>query len=582
MIHKIINISLIKKLNFLLEKKHKKQVLVLSILLFIGILFEMLSLGMLIPAIGLMVKPNLIQEIKFLKLIFNFFGNPTQKILVIWGMVLMVAIYLVKSIFLIFLTWKQSNFSNNLSTNLSRRLFEGYLNQPYIFHINTNSSILLRNIQSDIAGFTAVAQNTITILLEFSILIGIAFILILTEPIGAITIGLYLFLASFIFQKITKGRLLKLGFDKQNIAVYVNKYLLQGLNGVKDIKIYGREKYFTNKFSQYNNIFSQIITKIYTLTMIPRLYLELLSISGLAGLVIAIVIQDKPIDFIVTTMGIFAAASYRMIPSVNRILSSLQIIRSSMPSIDNLYLEFTKIENTRNELNIIKGNETAFNFENRVEIRNVNYNYLNVDKTTLKNINIIINKGDFIGIIGPSGSGKSTFIDIILGLLKPSSGEIFIDNFNIKTNIRYWQKLIGYVPQNIYLIDDTIKANIAFGLNDEDISDYLLNKCIKSAQLHEFIMSLENGINTIVGERGARLSGGQRQRIGIARALYHNPEILILDEATSSLDNDTENRIMNDINQLKGNKTIILIAHRLSTLNNCDKIIKIINGELYE
>jgi ABC-type multidrug transport system fused ATPase/permease subunit len=271
-----------------------------------------------------------------------------------------------------------------------------------------------------------------------------------------------------------------------------------------------------------------------------------------------------------------------MIPSVNRILSSLQIIRSSMPSIDNLYLEFTKIENTRNELNINKGNETAFNFENRVEIRNVNYNYLNVDKTTLKNINIIINKGDFIGIIGPSGSGKSTFIDIILGLLNPSSGEIFIDNFNIKTNIRYWQKLIGYVPQNIYLIDDTIKANIAFGLNDEDISDYLLNKCIKSAQLHEFIMSLENGINTIVGERGARLSGGQRQRIGIARALYHNPEILILDEATSSLDNDTENRIMDDINQLKGNKTIILIAHRLSTLNNCDKIIKIINGELYE
>ena len=582
MIHKIINISLIKKLNFLLEKKHKKQILLLSILLFIGILFEMLSLGMLIPAIGLMVKPNLIQEIKVLKLIFNFFGNPTQKILVIWGMVLMVAIYLVKSIFLIFLTWKQSNFSNNLSSNLSRRLFEGYLNQPYIFHLNTNSSILLRNIQSDIAGFTAVAQNTITILLEFSILIGIAFILILTEPIGAITIGLYLFLASFIFQKITKGRLLKLGFDKQNIAVYVNKYLLQGLNGVKDIKIYGREKYFTNKFSQYNNIFSQIITKIYTLTMIPRLYLELLSISGLAGLVIAIVIQDKPIDFIFTTMGIFAAASYRMIPSVNRILSSLQIIRSSIPSIDNLYLEFTKIENTRNELNIIKGNETAFNFENRVEIRNVNYNYLNVDKTTLKNINIIINKGDFIGIIGPSGSGKSTFIDIILGLLKPSSGEIFIDNFNIKTNIRYWQKLIGYVPQNIYLIDDTIKANIAFGLNDEDISDYLLNKCIKSAQLHEFIMSLENGINTIVGERGARLSGGQRQRIGIARALYHNPEILILDEATSSLDNDTENRIMDDINQLKGNKTIILIAHRLSTLNNCDKIIKIINGELYE
>ena len=311
---------------------------------------------------------------------------------------------------------------------MSRRLFEGYLHQPYIFHVNTNSSILLRNLQSDIAGFTAVAQNIITIVLEFSILIGIAFILILTEPIGAFTISIYLFLASFIFQKITKVQLSKLGMDKQNTAVYVNKYLLQGLSGVKDIKIYGREKYFTHKFSNYNKIFSRIITKIYTLTMMPRLYLELLSISGLAGLVISIVIQGKPIDFIVTTMGIFAAASYRMIPSVNRILSSLQVIRSSKPSINNLYLEFKNIEKTRLNLDILEDKDRSFTFEVNLEIRNVTYYYTNLEKAILKNINIIINKGDFIGIVGPSGSGKSTLIDIILGLLEPSSGQILIDN----------------------------------------------------------------------------------------------------------------------------------------------------------
>jgi ABC-type multidrug transport system fused ATPase/permease subunit len=577
---KTVNISLYSKLNYLLEKKYKKQIIILSLLLFIGILFEMLSLGLLIPAFGLMVKPNLFNNYNILKPILKFFGNPNQKELIIGGMIFIVFIYSIKSFFLILLTWKQSTFSNNVTTNLSKRLFEGYLHQPYLFHLNTNTSILLRNLQNDIAGFTAVAQNTITILLEFSILIGIAFILILTEPIGAISISLYLLLASFIFQKITKVKLTNLGKDKQNVASYVNKYLLQGLSGVKDIKIFGREKFFTNQFSQHNVIFSKIITKIYTLTMIPRLYLELLSISGLAGLVISIVVQDKPIDFIITTMGIFAAASYRMIPSVNRILSSMQIIRSSKPSIDNLYLEFKSIEKTETSFHVTRTVSKLLKFENQIEIKNINYFYTNTHKPALKNINLIIKKGDFIGIVGPSGSGKSTFIDILLGLLQPSKGEILIDDYNISIDIRNWQKSIGYVPQNIYLIDDTIKANIAFGISNDNISDELLEKCIKSAQLFDFINNLDKGINTIVGERGARLSGGQRQRIGIARALYHNPDVLILDEATSSLDNDTETKIMYDINKLKGLKTIILIAHRTSTLKMCDKIIKFHNSEI--
>ena len=574
--------SLFSKLNYLLEKKHKKQLVILSLLLLIGILFEMLSLGMLIPAISLMIKPSIIQNFRILKPILSFFGNPNQKELIIGGMIIIVVIYLLKSIFLVFLAWKQSTFSNNVTTNLSRRLFEGYLHQPYLFHLNTNSSILLRNLQSDILGFTNVAQNTITIVLEFSILVGIAFILILAEPIGAISISLYLLIAAIIFQKITKVKLTNLGKAKQHIASHVNQNLLQGLGGVKDIKMYSREIYFTNKYHVNNLIYSKVNSKIYTLTMIPRMYLELLAISGLAGLIISIVIQNKSIDFIFSTMGIFAAASYRMIPSVNRILSSLQIIRSSRPSIDNLYNEFKIIdESHKSEVNTLSSIDD-FYFEKQIELRNVNYFYTNTNKPALKNINVIIRKGDYIGIVGPSGSGKSTFIDIILGLLKPSTGEIIIDNKNISINIRSWQKLIGYVPQNIYLIDDTIKSNIAFGLSDDQISEDLLDKCIESAQLQELIFSLENGINTIVGERGARLSGGQRQRIGIARALYHNPDILILDEATSALDNETENKIMEDINKLKGNKTIILIAHRISTLTNCDKIINIINGELSE
>jgi len=566
----------IKKINYLLEKKEKKQLFVLSILLLIGTFFEMLSLGILIPVIGLLVKPNLLNDYKFIKNIITSIGNPNQKELIIFGMLIIVLIYLIKSIYLIFLTWSQSNFSNNISTNLSKRLFHGYLCSPYIFHLNTNSSILLRNIQNDISSFTSVAQNTIIILLELSVLIGIVSILIITEPIGALSIIFYLLLASIFFQKITKNKLLKLGKEKQFTSPYVNKYLLQGLGGIKDIKIFRKENYFLNKFNKHNKIYSKIITKIYTMTMIPRLYLELISITGLAALVITIVLQNKSLELVITTMGVFAAASYRMIPSVNRILSSSQIIRSSIPAIDNLYLEFNKIQTNIN--NNINSEEIIFSFTKYIEIKNLSFAYdINNDKFIFKNMNLFINKGEMLGIVGTSGSGKSTFIDIIMGLLNPSSGEILIDNMNINNNLSLWKSFIGYVPQNIYLLDDTIEANITFGLSRDEISQIQLNDCIKSAQLYDFISSLENGLATIVGERGARISGGQRQRIGIARALYHNPQILILDEATSSLDNETEKNFMEDINKLKGEKTLIIIAHRTSTLEKCDRIIKFDN-----
>jgi ABC-type multidrug transport system fused ATPase/permease subunit len=563
----------IKKINFLLEKKEKQKLIVLSIQLLIGTFFEMLSLGILIPIIGLLVKPALLNEYSLIKKLLNIIGNPNQKELIILGMLIIVFIYLIKSVYLIFLTWSQSNFSNKISTNLSKRLFQGYLFSPYIFHLNTNSSILLRNIQNDISSFTSVAQNTIIILLELSVLIGIVSILILTEPIGALSIISYLFVAAIFFQKITKNKLLSLGKEKQNISPYVNKYLLQGLGGIKDIKIFRKENHFLNKFNIHNNIYAKINTKIYTMTMIPRLYLELLSISGLAALVITIVLQNKPIEMVITTMGVFAAASYRMIPSVNRILSSSQIIRSSIPAIDNLYLEFKKIE--FNSKKYINSEDINFSFKNQIEISNLSFSYSNnKDRFIFKNINLLIKKGEMLGIVGTSGSGKSTFIDNIMGLLDPTFGEILIDDINIQLNLNLWKSFIGYVPQNIYLIDDTIEANIAFGLSSNEISQSQLNACIKSAQLSDYITNLENGLSTIVGERGARISGGQRQRIGIARALYHNPQILILDEATSSLDNDTEKKIMEDIIKLKGKKTLIIIAHRTSTLESCDRIIK--------
>lgn len=574
---------MIHKLRYLLTTSQKKQVIILGFLLLIGTVFEMAGLGILIPALGLMLTPDIGLKYPFFKPYLIFLGNPTQVQLVIGGMIVMVLIYLLKSIFLVFLTWRQSKFTTELSADLGYKLFNGYLHQPYSFHLNRNSAFLIRNIQSDIAQFSNVCQSAITLSLEFSLLAGVALLLIVAEPFGAMIVTVFFAISAFFFQRITKKKLLFWGKQKQLLSGLVNKDLQQGFGGVKDIKVLGREDEFLREFKGHNETFYKILSRISTLNLVPRSYLELLAVIGLAGLIVLLVLQGRSLELLIPTIGIFVAAAFRMIPSVNRIMSSMQTIRFSKPVIDMLFDEFTLINHTRNSFP--KSSSPIVVFKNLVELKGLCFMYKDTQSKAIDNICVEIRKGESIGLVGPSGSGKSTMVDLILGLLTPQSGKILIDGKDIHENLRHWQDQIGYVPQSIFLIDDTIRKNIALGIPEEKIDVKLLESALEAAQLGGFIKTLPDQLETIVGERGVRLSGGQRQRIGIARALYHQPEILVLDEATSALDTETEEKVMEAVNKLKGNKTLILIAHRISTLANCDRIYnlkmgKIVNEEL--
>ncbi len=578
---KLLKSSLVQKLRFIITTSQKKQLIALGFLSLIGILFEMAGLGMLIPLLGIMLTPDIGVKYPILKTCLEWIGNPTQIQLVIGGMGVLVFVYFVKSVFLIFLTWRQSKFSTDLMAELGSKLFKGYLKQPYTFHLNNNSAFLIRNIHIDIAQFSNVSQAAITLSLEFSLLIGVAFLLFFTEPLGAMAVTVFLTISVIIFQNITKKKLLIWGKDKQTLSGFVYKDLQQGFGGVKDIKLLGRENQFIKDYDSHNLAYAKIMTRISTLNFVPRSYLELLAVIGLAGLIMMMVLHGKSLELLVPTLGVFVAAAFRMIPSVNRIMSSMQTIRFSRPVIDMLYQEFNMINQNANNLNICINN-SSLEFHNTLEIKNISYKYPEVNASALSNVSFTIKKGQSIGFIGPSGSGKSTLVDLILGLLAPENGQILADGTDIQINMRSWQNQIGYVPQLIYLTDDSLRRNVAFGIPEDEIDTESVERAIKAAQLDEFVDTLPEKLETFVGERGVRLSGGQRQRIGIARALYHDPKILVLDEATSALDMDTESKVMEAVNKLKGTKTLILIAHRVSTLKNCDNIFKLELGKVVQ
>ena len=454
-------------------------------------------------------------------------------------------------------------------------MFAGYLNLDHLFHINSNSSILSRNVTQEVAQLTQLTQAFLAFFVELSAIIGIFFVLVCIEPFGALTVITFLLISTFLFYKITKSKLSSWGNERLESLGLMYKNLSHGLNGVKEIKILGKEKYFINEFKKPNSIFFNTQTKVNTIAQVPRFYLELIAISGLAILTFVMLLKGIQLNLIITTLGVFMASAFRMIPSANRIMASLQQIKYTEPSVDLIYNELKHIPEYKNKQN----NILSIDFIDKIIIKELNF-FFTEERNIINNISFEIKKGQTIGIIGESGSGKSTLADLILGLLSPVSGEILVDNNNININLRAWQDKIGYVSQSIYLIDDTLKRNIAFGVEDSDVNLDLLYNAINSSNLLDFIKNLPEGLDTIVGERGVKLSGGQRQRIGIARAIYNNPEILILDEATSSLDIQTELKVMESINSLKGKKTIIIIAHRLSTIENCDYIIQVGNGKI--
>tara|TARA_B100000029_G_C17576232_1_gene958240 strand:+ start:583 stop:2340 length:1758 start_codon:yes stop_codon:yes gene_type:complete len=576
----------IKKIINLTNYTDKKSILILFSIIFFAMIIETLSIGLIIPAIAFVTDENFYNKYSSVVSFFsnispvdfsnNNSGLDSKKInFIIPGLFFILLVYFFKAILLSFINLYQIKFTKNLELKLSNELFKTYLNQPYTFHLNRNSSVLLRNI--DECNTIANGVYSLIILLsEILVLIGITILLLIFATTSAIFAAIFILISISFFYFLTKDYLLKWGKERHELMYLVIKQLQQGFQGIKDIKILGRQDFFASEFKSNKTKYYSKLFKSEFIKSLPKLWLEFMIISVLVGITLLLLLKNTELNKIFFSLGVFAAAAFRILPSINRIINCLQNLKNNLPSIENINNEISL-----NSINLKKTEGKKFQFRsNEIIIKNLNYKYPESQKTSLTDISLEIKKGQTIGIVGESGSGKSTLLDIMLGLLPTKNKEVSIFGNNLKDVVDSWQKEIGYVSQNIYLTDDSIKKNIALGIKDKEIDEKALKNSIKLAQLDDFVLRSQNGIDSIVGERGARISGGEKQRVGIARALYRNPPVLVLDEATSALDLKNEEEIIKTISKLKGQKTILIVSHRPSTVQICDVIFVLEKGYL--
>jgi len=565
-----------KKVYQLISSRDRKKSIVLIVLLFFGMLLEAFGIGLILPVLNAILSPDSMKKYRWINDLILNIGLVNNQEIVIFSLSLLIAIYFFKSIYLVSLTFYQNRFIANISSYISNKLFESYLYRNYSFHLDQNSARLIKNLQVEISYFTAFLLGLMILITELAISIAVVFSLFFIETKGTFFIFSVLLIFGSVFYFFSRVKAKKWGEIREKSDNEKSKLITEGLNGVKEIILYGRQSFFKQRLIKLNKQLARVFSNQITLGQIPRYYLEFISIVSLAGFIILMYLENKNNTELISLTGVFVAATFRLLPSVNRIISSLQQLKFYKSSIDVL---FNDLNNPISE--VLNDDLDHVTYEKEFSINNLHFAYPNTDKKILEHLNLKIKHGEAIGIIGPSGVGKSTLTNIIVGLLRPEEGTISVDSNDIDlSKIHSWRKHIGYVTQQIYLTDDTIRSNIAFGIEPDEIDNSRVEKAAMQAQLHEHIISLPLGYDTIVGERGTQLSGGQQQRIGIARALYNQPSLLILDEATSALDVSTEIEVMKAIQDLKEEITILIITHRLPALYFCDKIYEIADKKL--
>jgi ATP-binding cassette, subfamily B, bacterial PglK len=581
--------DIIIKLRILFNKKDKKKFLILFILMIFAAIFETVGISLIVPFVGIVTNPEMIQEQAFLSYLYKLFSFQSNNAFILFSVIVLLAIFLMKNSYLLLFQNLQYRVIFNTKIKLSRTMFKEYLMKPYTFHLQRNTAELLRNVNGEVGKiFTGILLAGFQLITEIVVVMFILSLLIVTAPLATLTSGIVLSGSVILFFKVFRKKITHLGKEEQRLSREVIKWVNQGLGASKEVKVSGKENFFVESYNQQNQIMAKNTIYKNTLDQVPRLFIETLLVSVVLITMIIIVFQGKETAELVSTMSLFAMAAFRLMPSITRIVAMLTSIRYSKPALTVIFNDLINESN----LTSVNGRETANNskkitintdektFKQSIQLENLYFRYPNQEECSIKNLSLRIPIGSSVAFVGTSGAGKTTIVDIILGLLEPERGHVIVDGHELSRILPVWKEKIGYIPQTIYLSDDTIRKNIAFGLMDQDIEEDAVLRAIEDAQLKDFIESLPDGLDTVVGERGVRLSGGQRQRIGIARALYHNPEIIFLDEATSALDHETEKEIMKAIDRLKGEKTLIIIAHRLSTIENCDIVFRVEKGKL--
>lgn len=574
--------DIFKKLNYILDKRQKINIVVLAVMIFIGGILETLSISAMLPVVWVIIDAESVQQNKYCQWAMNFLHLQDMHEFIITLLALLMIMYLLKNAYLLWLTSEQNRFISGNRNKIISQVLREFLNRPYEFYLDADIPTVFRLTDSDIPNVFSILMALISLTSETVVFVLICGVLVATDWRLVLFLVIISGIVTIVMFKVLKPRLNKLGTTNQAIQSRIAKWRIQAIYGIKDVKVLHRESFFADNYESNGKIGARLNQKYAVINAMPRLLIESIFMVSILGYLIVCVAAGDDMKQMIPTLTAFGLAAVRLMPCVNRINTYLTDISYFRPCLDYVYenMNINEISKKTNQTLLPVDETKTMQLKNRIELKNIVYAYPNTDTLIFDHADMTVPCGKSVGIMGPSGAGKSTIVDILLGLLKVHEGQILCDGDNVFDNYPAWLSQIGYIPQSIYLVDEPIRNNIAFGIADDEIDDNRIWQVLEEAQLKEFIQTLPEGLDTAIGDRGVRLSGGQRQRLGIARALYHNPEILVFDEATSALDNETEAAVMEAINSFHGKKTMVIIAHRLNTIEKCDIIYKVEGGKI--
>ncbi len=573
----------IGKIWELLNKKQKWVLVLLLIMTLIGTGLELLAVSSINPFVETINNPNVLNDKEALTgKVYRLLGEPGYTEYLIIMLAGLITIYIIKNAYLLVLYNVQYRFSFENQRLMERELLKSYLEREYTFHLKHNSAELQRNVLQDVMGMYHTLSSGMTLLTEGGVCLALFIYLLYLDK--TITIGVVAFLVLIfgLYTAVFGKRNNRIGMESRKATAMRVQWVQQSLGGIKEIKILGREGFFLSSYDRNSAAYAKRQRQYQMTVTAPRPIMEAAGISALLGIIAFKLLRGVNASYFMPTLTTFAVAAFRVLPSFGRLSGAYGAIAFQKSAVEEVYSGITKARNEKKEAGIQSKTKERIDMQEGIACEGVTFKYPESDKTIFKDVNIKIPKNKSVAFIGPSGAGKTTLVDVILGILSPVEGKVLVDGKSIDQNIDAWHNMIGYIPQTIYLMDDTIRKNIAFGIDDNIVDDNRIWEVLKEVQLYDFVKELPEGLDTYIGEGGARISGGQRQRIGIARALYTNPEVLVLDEATSALDSETEAAIMDAINSLMGSRTMIIIAHRLTTVEKCDIIYQVKNKKVTE
>lgn len=576
--------KIFRQLMDILSSKQKRQMIGIIFMMLIGGILESLGISLIAPVMTVVMDEEAIDKKEYLRILYYGIGFEDTTHFAAAILAVLIVVFIVKNVFLFFLNKVQLRFVYTNQFSTSQRMMVNFINRPYEYYLNADTAIIQRMITSDVINMYGLILNMLQLISEVIVFVCLVAILFIQDAVMTTFIASILIATLLIIKYFIKPVMKRSGEENQNFYSGLFKWISESVMGIKEIKIASKEGYFIDEYSKCGEGYVKAVQRYNLFTATPRLLIETVSICGMIGYILVVMLGGISMVDLVPRLTVLAMAASRLLPSANRINNYQTSIAYFEPFIDNVY------NNLREEIHDtkIKYDPTAYTrsrdavkmpVKELIELKNIKYHYPGSDSYVLNDANMTIPVGKSVGIVGTSGAGKTTIVDVMLGLLGTEEGDVLADGVNVKENYQGWLKNIGYIPQTIFMIDSTIRKNVAFGIKDEDIDDAKVWQALREASLDEYVRSLPEGLDTTIGERGIRLSGGQRQRIGIARALFEDPEVLVLDEATSALDGETEKAIMDSINSLHGRKTLIIIAHRLQTIDKCDMVYRIEDGK---